>query len=667
MNMSSLSFEKFRIPAAKLNGESSLPSISGIMKEQQKAKTILDENDELFVGFGFLQSPFPYRLQDMYARELQETEFDSAVLENEYLRAVFIPSLGGRLWTLYDKETGKDLTFSNPAFRPANLAVRNAWFSGGIEWNCGMVGHHPYTCSQMFTAKLTADDGTPVLRMYQFERIRRAVYQMDFFLPEGSKLLYCRMRIINSNTETVPMYWWSNIAVPELKDGRVIINADEAFTNRGGLISKTSVPVSEGVDITYPVNNAHAVDFFWKIGKNARKYICQLNREGYGLIQTSTDRLKGRKLFVWGQGPGGEKWQQFLTAGDSDGKYVEIQAGLAHTQYECLPMPPKTAWEWMEAYGAMHVDGEKIHGSWEAAKSEVESRLNEMIGADKLEEMLVQTRKSIALKPAELVWAGDGWGALENLRRKEQGEEPICTHLDFGSIGEEQQQWAFLLKNGYMEEMDPSSVPPSWMGQAEWTQLLEKAVKSADEYNWYAWLQLGMTYFADRRFHEAKHAWERSMLLKPSCWALYGLSNAARVEGDMEKAAMLALRASLMKPADASLAKEAMKLLLQAGMNSIILDLSKQLPDEVSNLGRIKLYRAFAHLRLGNIAAAEELLYENGGITVPDIREGENSVTDLWFEIEEAKAKKMGRKFNRDEIDPPANLDYRMSAVRKKK
>ncbi|HBN85909.1 MAG TPA: DUF5107 domain-containing protein, partial [Clostridiales bacterium] len=417
--MSSLTFAKWKLPGADLHGESSLPPIAGMINVQQQTKTMLDEDDGLFVGYGFVGSPFPYRLQDMYDRELKDTEMLTAVLENDHLKAVFIPSLGGRLWSLIDKDKGRELTFSNPVFRPGNLAFRNAWFSGGVEWNCGVVGHHPYTCSPLFTAKLTADDGTPVLRMYEFERIRRAVYQMDFFLPDQSKLLFCRMRIVNPNTEVVPMYWWSNIAVPEIKDGRIVMSTNETYTNRGGMISKTTVPVSNGIDITYPVNNPHAIDFFWKVSDQARKYVCQLNGEGYGLIQTSTSRLKGRKLFVWGQGPGGEKWQEFLSADGTGGKYAEIQAGLARTQYECLPMPPKTAWEWMEAYGAMNAKGSNVHGDWEIAKREVEEKLNHMISEQDLESLLVKTKETIALKPAEeLIVTGSGWGALENLRRE---------------------------------------------------------------------------------------------------------------------------------------------------------------------------------------------------------------------------------------------------------
>lgn len=665
--MSSLTFAKWKLPGADLNGESSLPPIAGMINVQQRTKTLLDEDDGLFVGYGFVSSPFPYRLQDMYDRKLKDMEPLTAVLENEHLRAVFMPSLGGRLWSLFDKDKECELTFSNPVFRPGNLAFRNAWFSGGVEWNCGVVGHHPFTCSQLFTARLTADDGTPVLRMYEFERIRRAVYQMDFFLPEGSKMLFCRMRIVNPNTEVVPMYWWSNIAVPELRDGRVVMPTNETYTNRGGMISKTTVPVSNGIDITYPVNNPHAIDFFWKLGDPIRKYVCQLNGDGYGLIQTSTDRLKGRKLFVWGQGPGGEKWQEFLSADGTKGKYAEIQAGLARTQYECLPMPPKTAWEWIEVYGAMNADGAKVHGDWEDAKTEVEEKLSEMISAERLEEILAKTRKTIALKPAEeLILQGSGWGALENMRREVDGEDPLPSHLDFGAVGCPQQSWAFLLKNGYFEDACPDQVPESWMLQPEWTRRLEKAVANADAYNWYTWLQLGMVYIAQKKLREAETALDQSMKLKPSCWALYGLANIARMEENREKAALLAEKAATMKPEDGSLSKEALKLLSISEMYQKVLDLTEKLPGSVSNLGRIKLYKAFALLRTGHICEAEALLYEGGGISVPDIREGENSVTDLWFEIEEAKAVKEGRMFDREQALPPPQLDFRMHVARKK-
>lgn len=65
---------------------------------------------------------------------------------------------------------------------------------------------------------------------------------------------------------------------------------------------------------------------------------------------------------------------------------------------------------------------------------------------------------------------------------------------------------------------------------------------------------------------------------------------------------------------------------------------------------------------IGNIYKAEELLYGDGGISVADIREGENSITDLWYDIERAKAKRDGRAFDANKIKPPPHLDFRMSS-----
>lgn len=68
-----------------------------------------------------------------------------------------------------------------------------------------------------FTAELTDEDGNPVLRMYEYERVRQVEYQMDFWLGENDHHLNCRMRIVNSGKEVVPMYWWSNMAVPGIR------------------------------------------------------------------------------------------------------------------------------------------------------------------------------------------------------------------------------------------------------------------------------------------------------------------------------------------------------------------------------------------------------------------------------------------------------------------
>ncbi|MDY5231128.1 MAG: DUF5107 domain-containing protein [Eubacteriales bacterium] len=46
-----------------------------------------------------------------------------------------MPEFGGQLWSLWDKKLSRKLLYVNSAFQPANLAIRNAWFSGGKEHN----------------------------------------------------------------------------------------------------------------------------------------------------------------------------------------------------------------------------------------------------------------------------------------------------------------------------------------------------------------------------------------------------------------------------------------------------------------------------------------------------------------------------------------------------
>ena len=347
--MPQLRFETKKMRAADLGGESCVPDLLGESILQNRLTFCLDEDDEIYEGYGRRKNAYPYRQYNQYTRELKEREIKTAVLENKHLKAVFLPEYGGRLWELWDKATGKNLLYTNDVLRFSNLAVRNAWFSGGVEWNIGIIGHTPYTTAPLYTAVTQTQSGAPVLRMYEYERIRKVPYQMDFWLEEEDRVLNCRMRIVNESEEVIPMYWWSNMAVPEYEGGRVIVPAEKAFTNAAGVVYKVAIPMVQGVDVTEYKRIPKSVDYFFDIEDEGPKYIANIDKDGYGLLQTSTGRLRSRKLFSWGNGEASDHWQEFLT--DQAGRYLEIQAGLGKTQYGCIPMAPHTAWEWLEQYG----------------------------------------------------------------------------------------------------------------------------------------------------------------------------------------------------------------------------------------------------------------------------------------------------------------------------
>ena len=55
-----------------------------------------DEYAGLYISYGLVPTPFPYRMQENYSRELYDNEEDVIILENEYLRATFLPHYGGK-------------------------------------------------------------------------------------------------------------------------------------------------------------------------------------------------------------------------------------------------------------------------------------------------------------------------------------------------------------------------------------------------------------------------------------------------------------------------------------------------------------------------------------------------------------------------------------------
>src|SRR5699024_2339485 len=261
--------------------------------------------------------------------------------------------------------------------QPAHFGLRNAWVAGGVEWNIGTIGHTVLTAEPLHTVEVVGPDGEPVLRMYEYERLRGVVYQLDFRLPHDSAVLLVHVRLVNPTDVDVPMYWWSNIAVPEARDVRVLCPADRAWKfDYSGVVN--SVPVPGPEDLTYTTRAQDAADYFFDVTASTQPWIAAVDGSGSGLGQVSTERLRGRKLFCWGTGAGGEHWQEWLSGADAP--YLEIQAGLARTQLEHLRMPAGETWEWVEAYGRVRTDADLAHGAdWSAARTEGEAAVAAML------------------------------------------------------------------------------------------------------------------------------------------------------------------------------------------------------------------------------------------------------------------------------------------------
>lgn len=668
-------FEEYPIMAADLGPSNPLPDLKNIsyIHADFEMTDRIAEDERAGIGKGMISTILPYKIQDGYNRQRRLRQYRAAILENGYLKAVFLPELGGRLWSLFDKRQNRELLYTNPVFQPANLALRNAWFSGGVEFNVGIKGHNPLTCSPLFAEIEEYKDGTQILNMYEFERIREIVYTVSVCLPENSEMLYLRERIENTSDDNKYVYWWTNIAVPETEGTRIVVPASESFLssyNEGHyVVDKIPVPYFDGKDMSYPVNSKRAQDFFYKLPDDSPKWIAAVQENGNGLIQVSTGTLFGRKLFLWGQGAGGRNWNEFLS--DKGQSYVEIQAGLAHTQLEHLAMNAHDCWEWVEAYGGLACDKERVHAAdWETARREVEARLRGRVDLDHADTALY----AVFPPRTELVnvlslQEGSGWGTLENKVRSQKGGEAVSRYCRFPeeSLDEEQAPWLYLLKNGCFPLVSPSREPISYVSGDYWLPLVEQAVSHGGGQLWYACLQLGILRYIRGDMDGAKQAWQQSIEAEPSAWAWRNLALLYKNEyDDMQQAMSCILKAVQLNRDCRGLLVDCGMILTEAGEDKRWLSLVEELSEARKADGRIRLLKAIAHIHLYQPEIACEIV--NDSFEMCDIQEGEVSVSHIWHQLYSMLVQKQEGIDDPDMIEDivsrkyplPQRLDFRM-------
>lgn len=667
--------ETIQMPVAAIGPENPLPFLTPHVNEKERKywrelDPNLPEKYRKYYGYGLEKYIMPYRMQDGYDRNRKMTDVKTAVLENETMKAVFLLEYGGRLWSLIHKPTGSELLHNSPFIQPVNVSRRNAWFGGGIEWNGIIQGHSALTCDKIFAAKVTGSDGTDILRLYEYHRMRQVPYMMDFYFVDDLPFLFTRVSLFNPYDEPIPMYWFTNAAVVQKQDVRTIVPTTQAlYYGYASEMTLTKIPFVDGIDSSYATLSKTSTDYFYVIPENQVPWEVSLNANGEGLANISTSRLIGRKMFVWGTSPGGNKWQDFINGPDNP--YMEIQSGITLTQNESTPMEPKSRWSWIEAWGYMSADSNIVHGdNWQAAVDEVQENLYGQIDPVWLEAELKRTIKDCRKAPDEILFEASGWGSLEDKIKAKFGKEPFSTQetpFPETSIGEDEKQWQALLEDGYLPCRTIEESPGSFMVGAEWLSLLEKSIEEGKSDNWFGQLHMGIMYHEAQMLDKAENAFNQSIKHKANPWAYFCLSTIATHAEEKSKAIEYLFSAIDTMPDQINLLLAAALEMVNAGQGEKFMEIYNRLNEDSKNHPRIKVWRAKAALESGDIDTAEEII--NSGIELADVRECETTLSDIWFSVHEKRlAAERGIEVN-DEIKElvkreyklPQELDFRMS------
>jgi tetratricopeptide (TPR) repeat protein len=277
---------------------------------------------------------YPYPFLDILTDERADKEYTALVLENEYVRYCVLPELGGRILEAVDKTNGYDFFYRQHVIKPALIGMLGAWISGGVEWN--IPHHHRATTFMPVDWTITeAEDGSKTVWVGELELRHRMRWLVGLTLRPGRSVLEVAYRIINRTPFAHSVLCWANAAVRANDHYQIIFPPGPGLATFHGKNQFSHWPISHeiyngvdysrGVDVSWWKNHPSPTSFF-AFGSEEDFFAGYDHGKKAGVIFVGDHTLvPGKKLWTWGTGSEGARWEKILT--DSDGPYLELMFG----------------------------------------------------------------------------------------------------------------------------------------------------------------------------------------------------------------------------------------------------------------------------------------------------------------------------------------------------
>ena len=304
---------------------------------------------------------YPYPMQDDLTDEMGERDFTAVVLDNGLLRVTVLPELGGHVLSLRDLVHEREVFYDNVPLKFGLIAMRGAWWAGGIEWNFPQVGHNVITSDTVSWHTREGDDGSATVCVGTVERLTRMAWTVAITLRPDDWRMHVDIWTFNRTPFAHRCYFWSNAAVPARDDFRFLLPATQVYSWWYGADGAASFPISKGRDISRYTAHQRSADLFAK-DLRADWFGCYYDGQGCGVLHhASRFDVHGRKLFTWGNADDGKVWAELLNARGEP--YVEIQAGhFVHQGIHRL-MAPHYVEAWHESWAPIWDIGGVLHAT----------------------------------------------------------------------------------------------------------------------------------------------------------------------------------------------------------------------------------------------------------------------------------------------------------------
>lgn len=312
---------------------------------------------------------YPYTMMDDIGEKARAAKYRALTLENEYVKVIVLPELGGHLYSAQDKQTGREIFYRNHVVKPGLIALRGAWISGGIEFNFPK-GHSVTTVTPIDRRLVKDRDGGVTAWIGNVEKRYRMSWAVGIRLRPGSSLIETEVRLSNRTPLPHPYYFWANAAVPARFGMRMVYPCTKVRTWGGHY----DWPTYEGRDMATYDAYEHQCDVFAINGLEDFFGVYYPDLD-FGVCHVANVHdAFGKKMFTWGTSEEGRAWSGVLS--DGDGPYCELQSGRFVDQGTYRMFPPHHTVQWTEYWYAV-----KGTGGFAWANSEAALRLEVKEGA----------------------------------------------------------------------------------------------------------------------------------------------------------------------------------------------------------------------------------------------------------------------------------------------
>ena len=275
---------------------------------------------------------YPYHAFRGYSPTSEPRRWKVVKMENDLIEVFVLPEAGGKVWGAVVKETGHEFIYRNEVMKFRDIALRGPWTSGGVEFNFGVIGHTPATATPVdYTVRENAD-GSVSTFVGAMDLPSRTHWRVEVRLPPDKAYFETHALWYNPTPLEQPYYNWMTAAAFAQEDLELFVPGQSYLEHSG---RERPWPVDEqGRFLPLYRNNAFG-------GNKSYHVVGELNDffggyyhdDGYGWGHWARyEDMPGQKMWLWSLARDGGIWEDLLT--DTDGQYVEFQAGRLLVQYQ---------------------------------------------------------------------------------------------------------------------------------------------------------------------------------------------------------------------------------------------------------------------------------------------------------------------------------------------